>query len=1735
MTSTLSLKEWARILDGDEPPALEVAQRLADARDRSVGTAQDAVYTALERGKLVEEGEGFGGVRLVEDSESEEPSNSTSRNSDNPEPREQNPISETEENSQRASVSRYRSVYLDAVEETGRESWEFVEEGAIQTALDRIGFAELVDNGDLFQIRGWRFVDVSDDGEDPRRRWYYPSGDEPRPEEFRRFHQALTAEAPDGYEPHYFKVQPAGKAPARCGSWKTDEARLTIDEAIEWLRNGGNVGVAGRPDDPLINVDIDDDEATTPADVPTSLRARSRSRTGWHTWYFDHGDEVPNIPTDEYGEVRTDWQYVVAPGSFVASMGEEIPDAADDPGYYTVEDDTDVTEIEYGDLPEVFREAAESVVEEDEDAESVDAWDGDSAAAESSDGRSAVFDIEAADLVQATDAGERFTSIFHDSDTGANMSVSGDKLHCWRHGVAHGGLQALATLSSEASYGCRELGAAHKNSGAGSNKLKGDWRLVWAAWYEAKRRGAVPSDDPVPYRALRGIAVRDGVVDESDLVDRDGETGDIVSDSDDDDSETYRALPSGTYDEVLDHIEDTYGVDPGRDSLNSGRPDSESDPEIQKGIDVTFATEVAWRAAGAVTPDELSGDLQVPTTDDGTSWECPRCGGEIGVVRAAALDMSIASGCCPDLTDETYHNAYQHTRRSLDAPLPEYVDHRMATERWDVVRGALQQLDFWHLDADSFNSEVTGRGDDIDGDAELTLDPAWRDSEGGESVLVFPSGTVYEAHPDHEGVLSVLRFVALDSGAISWDEFTDDEYLLSGDTFRHVYEIARMYGAPLPRWQGTDAYHTAVLPPADELVNEDIGHDERLQAARDGVADLYAEAAETDEASLLRVLPALGKTRQVFAQADEYPALYTADRKELMAEAVERANKFGVSSYILPVFAENGPPSEVTEAAAAAVRENGQHLLGQMWQLRDLVEKRLDKIDAELPDPSECDTTDEDEVQLNRESCPVANGKHGLGWWLTVHAARERGFRPQQIHENAPALFGRYLPCTCSDDEDVEDGGVTCPYTEGWETATDPEAPIDVLVGHYTYANVEGARTYSVKENDQVRKEPRVVALDEFAGDAFQRDFGDEYPDHAAWLGGALREDVDDCEDVFRKADDIWHDEVVRKWLDGDSISDEHAEISGVLGAADDALDATETAEWLLKNRRGACSDLGVEDALGRLTSLHPEWDTDVVTTVTADLTVAVTDEDNRGGHTSVLNHIDELVDRLRGTQLSDGSIKAALNTALDNAPHVDGALGSLVKDAVTGYRQRDDSARGRLNAARAALQGGREGCETLAMHAEDGYAHPLAYALLYGLLAPSDDENVATVRAESFTFGRDEGTTLNSVDYRKSSILVDRNQNGAVVNHPPGFTAGGSENPVVALDATGRSSLWELILGREVTTRDIHDSMRERREFLREVYGLQIVQTSQNAYSYEGNPSGKNLDDDIELVDKVGRQYAGVIGQKPAVITTNDVENHLEDRLSDVASATEHYGNLKGSNALADSRLAVLLGCQHFGDKFVERWAALAGGEVHRTGRGSTLNYNSPIGNELLRHMQEDQVMQAALRFGRDSGGALVFAHTAALRPDLPVVAEGMVIETFSKGAQATSDALSQLTNRRKLTVADVADALDDPPERRTVRRHLNRFTDAGFLKKDATPNGYANEFSVVKEPRPARIELPDCDTRAAEDDPGRDAQGVYYTWSVRVHPNDPQGGERREVNEAQLPAPGGAAGTEVAPVPPD
>ena len=392
---------------------------------------------------------------------------------------------------------------------------------------------------------------------------------DPQPQEFAKFHSHLMENAPEGYKPWYFRVREGSKAPAtRFGSWKKENARLDPEDAIDWMREGGNVGIAGTPDDPLVNVDVDDDEKTTKDDIKPTLIARSRSRTGWHAWYFERQGEdaetIPNIPTDDAGEIRTDWQYVVAPGSYVETDPADVPEGHRDlAGYYTVEEGHDVARADMTEMPDVFHRALrereeqqQKIEERDNDLDDVDI-DIDT------NGQSALYDVDASEIVRREGGGslnesDRWTALWHGSDTDANMSYSDkDLIHCWRHNVTHNALQALAVLGGFG--GCQSVGAGKSRSGAGASSFSGNDEALWTAWRYAKDHGYIPSGDRVPTRALDYIARSE--------TDWGGEYTERESDG-----ESFDAIPSTYYNAALDVIEDEYGLDAGRERLDEPEP-----------------------------------------------------------------------------------------------------------------------------------------------------------------------------------------------------------------------------------------------------------------------------------------------------------------------------------------------------------------------------------------------------------------------------------------------------------------------------------------------------------------------------------------------------------------------------------------------------------------------------------------------------------------------------------------------------------------------------------------------------------------------------------------------------------------------------------------------------------------------------------------------------------------------------------------------------------------------------------------------------------------------------------------------------------------------------------------------------------------------------------------------------------------------------------------------------------
>ena len=325
--------------------------------------------------------------------------------------------------------------------------------------------------------------------------------------EFTKFHRCLMKSAPEGYKPHYFKLVRHGKTPLPGRSWKKD-APLNFRYACKWMLQGGNIGIAGMEWDELVNIDLDGEHVDKSTLKPT-LTTRSRSRTGIHGFYFsDEKDEIPNISTDDDGEVRSQNEYVVCAGSYVpVDDPSRIPEQwRDRAGYYTVEDARPPTKIVFDELPQIFKDqynkAKAQEAERAKNRENLKPR-------ERTGQCSAVFDVTAYDVVLReggeTEPSERWGSIFHDSKTEANMSLSrnGKYLHCWRHKVYHNGLSALTVLSGHKT--CFDAGSPHKDTVGCSGVDDG---AILHAWIYAKQNWYIPENDPVPVRALNYVALK---------------------------------------------------------------------------------------------------------------------------------------------------------------------------------------------------------------------------------------------------------------------------------------------------------------------------------------------------------------------------------------------------------------------------------------------------------------------------------------------------------------------------------------------------------------------------------------------------------------------------------------------------------------------------------------------------------------------------------------------------------------------------------------------------------------------------------------------------------------------------------------------------------------------------------------------------------------------------------------------------------------------------------------------------------------------------------------------------------------------------------------------------------------------------------------------------------------------------------------------------------------------------
>ena len=1232
---------------------------------------------------------------------------------------------------------------------------------------------------------------------------------------------------------------------------------------------------------------------------------------------------------------------------------------------------------------------------------------------------------------------------------------------------------------------------------------------VFYAWRQAKRkRNDLDDEDPVPYRGMVGIAVEDELVDEDELIERDAETGAVA----DGDGDTYRALPPGTYDDVLQHIREEHDVEPGREPArandaddNDGEDAEDSGGEYTEdsrdllGLDVVVEPGDAMRAARAVTPEDLDRPLPELERDD---------------VDDIAIAVALADGVIdsPDVfpRDDGYTEAYYRARDVFGAPLPKYLDNSTLTERFDLVKAALDRVGPEHI-LDTLRSTITV--EDPPSQAIAKIDPTWEDSESGERIVAgYGSGFWCT---EHDVSFTPLQLVALEHGIID-----DEDAYPTGEGYKRAYRLLREeYGAPIPRWRANVFEEVGVLPPAVRVVDDDLSARDTfsLDEARKQTEELVRDALTTrDRAQLVTVIPGGGKTFSTAIVADDEPVLYAPPRNELKKQMEEYAREIRdsdefdaePSAYHLPILAEDRVPEVGINAATAAVR-GGEVTLQDREALRETVEEHLEAVEED----DDGEAANDDSVDLDRATCPAAEGDHGDAWQIAIQVAHALGFDPATIHRNARTLFGEELPC--------RDGGA-CDYTEGWDVVREPGACPDILIGSAGHAHVDSATSY-YREDDsgQTVTDPRAVVVDEFPSDTYATEYGERYMDHAVWLAEALA-GVENREELLAAGlnTDTW----VSLWLRGEA--EEHAaagEAIDALRAGADLLDAVETAEDLLDRDPMAIASgstsanlRGVVDVLERLVDGGLGVDdvaaiTDVLGSaaevLTGDADRAYADGREEAGR------LYGLADTLRedilqpldaaAAELGDDSLADAIADRTAGLP-IAGDLRQLVDDAVGAAE--GDAPRELVEAAADALQGGRDGCRALAVGADGGYAHPDAWALLAGAIAEPDDDGVSVGTQRTLSLGDGgEGLQHKNLTVNGADIHVDRDHHGAVVFDRPSFTdRDGGKCPLVGLDATARRDLWRIALGRDAEVRDIHDTTAERRRHIREGMNHTVVQTANTPLPYHGDPSGRNFQEDLAVVRAAAEEYTGPGGlddKAPAVISTKKVLNYLDEELDEIAEETVNYENMKGSDALGSYQVLAILGSQHYGDTEPERWAMYAGESADRgdTG-GDTLDYGSDVANTYLKHMREDHTMQAILRAGRNDDRSVVVAHTSALRDDLPVVAEGATVSAHSKGALAVAEAAAGL-NDRSFTAADVAERIRDDDRGVGLRQVQNILADlrsSGYLQVESEGSrGREYEYSVDEDPGLADVELPEPGAVADGEPKTKSELLDTYSWN--------------------------------------
>lgn len=250
-----------------------------------------------------------------------------------------------------------------------------------------------------------------------------------------------------------------------------------------------------------------------------------------------------------------------------------------------------------------------------------------------------------------------------------------------------------------------------------------------------------------------------------------------------------------------------------------------------------------------------------------------------------------------------------------------------------------------------------------------------------------------------------------------------------------------------------------------------------------------------------------------------------------------------------------------------------------------------------------------------------------------------------------------------------------------------------------------------------------------------------------------------------------------------------------------------------------------------------------------------------------------------------------------------------------------------------------------------------------------------------------------------------------------------GYAKSIIGLDGTPTQVLWDLAMGLGFDHRQVLDDS-ERRTYLKNTLGHEYVRTTPFVKTPGANGTYVNVAEDFTLFDEVLETH----GEEPGLVTSRRALQKYknEDEFQFDENEVLYYGNLLGSNKLADKQVGIVAYSQHPGDGFIQKWGGYYGDGVERRTiegektRGVDLSYTG-FGDDILTHMRENQTLQAVLRFGRTGKGARVYIHTNTL-PEWVEIDHEVSISRFGEKQQEIVQAVLEQDSefaRRDLDVS--------------------------------------------------------------------------------------------------------------------